>query len=195
MKLIIFTAMRLEAIPIISRLKNTKKIKSGNLIGWQGTFEKNIQVQLFYTGIGAKEINVSVDDNSIIINIGIAGSLSNQFKIGDWFTVSKVNNINCNVVDEFKVATLITVNEPVKSDSEAKKLNADLVDMEGLFVAEFAQKNKLQCYILKMVSDFADENFVHDCKKSMETYNNTCFENLKCLISHNVKRVTKFRNS
>ena len=182
MKLIIITATRLEAAPIISRLKNAEKIKSGNLKGWQGIFEKNIQANVFCTGIGVKEIKIPFDSNSIIINIGIAGALSTKFKIGDWRGISKVNNLNCNIVNELKTATLITVNKPFLSEIEAKKLDADLVDMEGLHILNLAQKNKLKCYILKMVSDFANENSSTDYKKSMEIYNKTCFEKLQIFI-------------
>ena len=188
MNFIIFTATRSEAAPIISRLKNAEKITSGNFKGWQGTFEKYICVQVFCTGIGIKKINVPFDRNSIIINIGIAGALSTQFKIGDWLKISKVNNLNCNIVDELKTATLISVNEPVLSETEAKKLDADLVDMEGLHILRFAKKNNLKCYILKMVSDFANENSSTDYKKSMEIYNKTCFEKLQIFIKYAIEK-------
>ncbi len=190
MNLIIFTATRLEAAPIISRLKNAEKIKSGNLKGWQGTLEKNIQAKIFCTGIGVKEINVPFDSNSIIINIGIAGSLTNKFKKGEWIEISKVNNLNCNIVDKLKVATLVTVNQPVVNETEAKKLDADLVDMEGLHILNFTKENNLKCYILKMVSDFANENSSTDYKKSMETYNKTCFEKLQIFIKNAIEKYT-----
>ncbi len=190
MNLIIFTATRLEAMPIISRLKNAEKIKPDNLKGWQGTFEKNIQAKIFCTGIGVKEINVPFDSNSIIINVGIAGALSNKFKIGDWIEISKVNNLNCNIVNKLKTATLVTVNQPIVNETEAKKLDADLVDMEGYVVANFAKKNNLKCYILKMVSDFANENSSTDYKKSMETYNKTCFEKLQIFIKNAIEKYT-----
>ena len=188
MKLIIFTATKGEAAPIISRLKNAGKITSDNFKGWQGTFEKNICVQVFCTGIGVRKINVPLDSNSTVINIGIAGALSTKFEIGDWRGISKVNNLNCNIVEELKTATLISVNEPVLTEAEAKKLDADLVDMEGLNVLKFARENELKCYILKMVSDFANENSSTDYKKSMETYNKTCFEKLQIFIKNAIKK-------
>jgi|GEM_PF-1388871 len=187
MKLIIFTATHREAMPIISRLKNAEKITSGNLKGWQGILEKNIQAKFFCTGIGLKEINVPFDSNSIIINIGIAGSITDKFKIGEWIEISKVNNLNCNIVDKLKAATLVTVNQPVVNETEAKKLDADLVDMEGFAVAKFALKNNLQFYILKMVSDFAGENSSEEYKKSMELYNKSCLNNLQLLINNGIK--------
>ena len=182
MNLLIFTATRQEAMPIISRLKNAEKIKLGTLKGWHGTFEKNIQAEIFCTGIGVKEINVPFDNNSIIINIGIAGSLTYKFKIGEWIEISKVNNLNCNIVNKLKTATLVTVNKPIVNETEAKKLDADLVDMEGLHILNFTKENNLKCYILKMVSDFANENSSTDYKKSIEIYNKNCFEKLQIFI-------------
>ena len=184
MKLILFTAMQQEAMPIISRLKNAKKIKAGNLKYWQGTFENNIHAEIFCTGIGVKTIDFPFDNNSIILNIGIAGALSKQFKIGDWLTISKINNVNCNIVNELKTATLFTVNKPIIKEAEAKKINADLVDMEGFHIFNFAKKNKLKCYIIKMVSDFANETSSTDYKISMKVYNKTCFEKLLLFIKN-----------
>jgi len=105
MNLLIFTATHYEALPIISRIKNAKKIKLGNFSGWQGTLNKDIYVNLFCTGIGIKKINIPVDKNSVVINIGIAGNPTNEFEVGDWLNISKVNNLNCNIIDKFKTAT------------------------------------------------------------------------------------------
>ncbi len=188
MNLLIFTATREEAAPVISRLKNAKKNKVGNFKGWQGTFEDNIDVQLFCTGIGVKKINVPVPNDSIILNIGIAGALNKKIKIGDWFSVSKVSDIKCNVVEGMATATLITAEKPVLNACEGKKIDADLVDLEGLAVTEFARKNNFSCYILKMVSDFADENSSDVYKKSLKIYYQTCFEKLQIFIENEIKR-------
>ena len=170
-------------MPIISRLKNAKKITSGNFKGWKGTFEKNINVQLFCTGIGTKKIDLPIVGNESILNIGIAGALSKKFGIGDWIEISKVNNFTCNIFGKFNTAKLISVNAPVLNENEAQKLDADLVDMEGLAVANFAAEKNLPCNILKMVSDCANENSADDFKKSMKLYINSCFEKLHYLIN------------
>ena len=167
----LFTATLYEAVPILNlsnkisdRILNKVKIR---------TFEyNNRQIHIIITGIGIKRtkktLNAVADyiNTGTIINIGTAGALNNKFQIGDWFSVNKIFSDdkvieieNCSV---FHTASILTseseiTNEEIKQKYH-KKYYADLVDMESFYIAEFAKQKGIPCYVVKMISDHANEN-------------------------------------
>lgn len=111
----------------------------------------------------------------IIINPGICGALSESYKPGDLcrattaldgdaiLQASQAPSLPLPEMitwQHFIPARLASVTEPVFGGEPRQRLaaHADIVDMEGYAVAQAAQRQGVPCYLIKGVSDLADES-------------------------------------
>ncbi len=185
----LFTATLTEAKPLLRLSENI----SENFINKVKirTFEFNeFKVHIIITGIGIKKTKKTLDavadyiNNGIILNIGVAGSLNNKLKIGDWKIIDQLflsidfnNKIELMADDNFNAASILTSNSGITDEKikrkNYKRYSADLVDMESFHIAEFANQKNLTCKIIKMVSDNANEMTIQKFKDSLKKYNKT----------------------
>lgn len=125
----------------------------------------------------AKATNYAIltDGADIIINAGICGALNESLKPGDVCRVTmtadgdtllQAGNKPPLILDcsdawlHFPPAKLVTLAEPVFGGEPRKRLSefADIVDMEGHAVANAARRLGIPCYLLKGVSDLANDS-------------------------------------
>jgi len=183
----LFTAFEGEVKPILNLSTVISETVFNNIKIRTFDFD-NRKINVLITGMGKKNTKKILSDvadyieNGVIINIGTAGTLNNKFQIGDWFSVNKIflddkviEIENCNV---FHTASILTsdseiTNEEIKQKHH-KKYSADLVDMESFFIAEFAKQKNIPCYVVKMISDHANENTnsISALKGTMKIYYN-----------------------
>ena len=110
-----------------------------------------------------------------VINFGICGALAGSLKPGDLCRV--MTTIEGDAIlqsgnapffplltheawKHFAPARLASVTKPVFGGAPRQRLaaHADIVDMEGHAVAQAARRQGVPCYLLKGVSDLADES-------------------------------------
>lgn len=113
--------------------------------------------------------------SGIIINPGICGALTESLKPGDlclttavWDgnailhsgNASSLNLSNSSAWQHFTNARLASLKDPVFGGEPRKRLaaHADIVDMEGYAVAQAARRQGVPCYLLKGVSDLANDS-------------------------------------
>lgn len=164
----IAVAMSVEAKPIIKYFN----LKRDNNITKFQVF-KNEEIVLIITGVGIVESaisltyvlnNVEIKESDIFINLGVCGSKSTLFSIGDIILCNKIkNNGNgkCYYPDmvfkhNFKEGSLESFFRVVGKDDEVE---GGLVDMEGAGVLEACSHffKTYQINVIKIVSDFLEE--------------------------------------
>ena len=135
------------------------------------------KVFLCISGIGkksSKSIIRIMEKEKIgkIIVIGMAGNLTDENQLGGVYIIKSVTdknevlNIEGLLIDGTKYsssddyASLITVNRPVYTEARRRELSsyADLVDMEGFYVAKLCQEHGLMLTMIRVVSDNCDTN-------------------------------------
>lgn len=104
-----------------------------------------------------------------IVNLGIAGSLTDSLAVGEVVDVAEVRSerpdapafatVPVRGAAGPRVARLLSRDEPVFDPALRTRLSgvADLVDMEGYAVAERCAERGLDCVLLKSVSDDATD--------------------------------------
>jgi len=103
-----------------------------------------------------------------IYNLGAAGAVRTDMKLGDIFHIDKVleldrprlmtkgiRELKPNILKDFTAAVLATRDTPVidASDRQETARHADLVDMEGAAVVQASRLFGIKCYLFKIVSD------------------------------------------
>ena len=165
---IILSALKAEAIPLI----NYYKLVPNNSIGLQ--MYKNDLFTILITGVGKKNVNKALKkylkkfkniEEANFINIGIAGGVKGNCKIGEMFFINKVFDdyleVDYNIkpgnrpnISENRVTTVF---EPILNNGQDRE---GLVDMEAYeicsILSDFNQLNKVT--IIKIVSDFMDSD-------------------------------------
>jgi nucleoside phosphorylase len=191
-QLVIFTATRAEAAPLIAALTRPCRCAGFDVKVWTGLLD-SISVAIVCGGIGMCKSRAGLHavaeliSEAPVLNVGIAGALSALCAPGSWYEAAEVLHgwsaaevVKTTVTDRLSTVRLLTVDEPVTDRDHANALHAahsaDLIDMEGFAVAEYVTSNGAECYILKMVSDTADESAIADCRSALETYSATCLE-------------------
>ena len=165
---IILSALKAEAIPLI----NYYKLVPNNSIGLQ--MYKNDLFTILITGVGKKNVNKTLKEylkktknieEANFINIGIAGGVKGNCKIGEMFFINKVFDDYLEVDYNIKTGNrpnisenrVTTVFEPILNNGQDRE---GLVDMEAYeicsILSDFNQLNKVT--IIKIVSDFMDSD-------------------------------------
>lgn len=141
-------------------------------------------------GIGAAKAQESLQrylENNrpgLIINAGTAGSLRNDFAIGQICRISKIVDEESGRIfwprsaDNMagaRQATLLTATQAILDDQRranlAETFPADLVDMEASIIACLADSYQIPFLCLKVVSDLADQQAEDDFKNN---YSRNC---------------------
>ena len=165
---IILSALKAEAIPLI----NYYKLVPNNSIGLQ--MYKNDLFTILITGVGKKNVNKALKkylkkfkniEEAKFINIGIAGGIKGNCRIGEMFFINKVFDDYLEVDYNIKTGNrpnilenhVTTVLEPILNNGQGRE---GLVDMEAYEIcsvlSDFNQLNKVT--IIKIVSDFMDSD-------------------------------------
>ena len=165
---IILSALKAEAIPLI----NYYKLVPNNSIGLQ--MYKNDLFTILITGVGKKNVNKTLKEylkkfknieEAKFINIGIAGGIKGNCRIGEMFFINKVFDDYLEVDYNIKTGNrpnilenqVTTVFEPILDNGQERE---GLVDMEAYEIcsvlSDFNQLNKVT--IIKIVSDFMDSD-------------------------------------
>ena len=163
---VILSALKAEAFPLI----NYYKLIPSNSIGLQ--MYRNDLFTMLITGVGKKNVNKTLKEylkktknieEAKFINIGIAGGVKGNCKIGEMFFIDKVFDdyleVNYNIksgnrsnLSENRVTTVF---EPIMNSDQERE---GLVDMEAYEIcsvlSNFNHLNKVT--IIKIVSDFMD---------------------------------------
>ena len=163
---IILSALKAEAMPLI----NYYKLVPNNSIGLQ--MYNNDLFTILITGVGKKNVNKILKEylkksknieEANFINIGIAGGVKGNCKIGEMFFINKVFDDYLEVDYNIKTGNrpnisenrVTTVFEPILNNGQDRE---GLVDMEAYEICSilsgFNQLNKVT--IIKIVSDFMD---------------------------------------
>ena len=115
-----------------------------------------------------------------VVNVGICGAVSDELQPGEVLRVSAVmdgdradaEQITCDgdLWDRLAPARLASVDEPVFEDDRRLQLarQADLVDMEGIAVAETCRRHGIACCMVKGVSDLADNSGKESIRENIE---------------------------
>lgn len=175
---IILSALKAEAIPLI----NYYKLSPNNSIGLQ--MYKNDLLTILITGVGKKNVNKALKeylkkskniDEAKFINIGIAGGVKGNCKIGEMFFINKVFDDYLEVDYNIKTGKrpnilenhVTTVFEPILNNGQGRE---GLVDMEAYEIcsvlSDFNQLNKV--IIIKIVSDFMDSDTKYLSSKQIQ---------------------------
>ena len=164
----IVSALKSEIAPLLQRVPITEKriLASGSLY-------ISDKIHFLRTGIGKqkaeKVFNLYLEQfrPEKVLNIGLAGKLNPDFKIGEIYCISRIFSadaepIKINFHSQSKCASLLTVDQPVADISLRDKLhrqyNADLVDMEAYSIANTVRKKNISFNCVKIISDSADIN-------------------------------------
>ena len=183
----LFTAFEGEVKPILSLSNEISEVVFNNIKIRTFDFD-NRKINVLITGMGKKKTKPFLSaisdfiENGVIINIGTAGALNYNLKIGDWFSINKIFTddkvIEIENCSAFHTASILTSDSEITSEGikqkHHKKYSADLVDMESFYIAEFAKQKNMPCYAVKMVSDHANEgtNTISALKRTMKTHYN-----------------------
>jgi hypothetical protein len=148
-KILIHTTSQSEADPIISffdlkELANPQKNK----------IYSNDEILLIISGVSKEEIVKSLDyifknfQISKAFDLSIASCSDGSIALGTLFCTNRfIRGLN--------FANITTVEKPLETDENLETL---LVDKQALFFKDTCKENIKDFYILKIVSDYFDEN-------------------------------------
>lgn len=174
--ILIITALLFESRAILNHHKINIKPKKLT------TYQLSDSIYLIEVPIGFKFdpsiLNHEVEKISpeLLINFGICGSLKSSIPICSAFhiqTVCRLNEkfseIRLPIIESvFQSASLLTVDEPVlemkQRDKLYSKTGCQLVDMEAYHIARFCEEQNMPLLIVKVSSDFADEDSLNVIK-------------------------------
>ncbi len=157
-----------EAVPFLNNVAFKTVVKKPFPL-----FKKN-GIYLIISGIGkvnsaiAASFLISQYKTDRMINLGSAGSLTENYKIGDVLQINKSveydgrSNENSrhkfltpDAIDGIPSASLVTSDSPVITSGERKRVSrfGSLVDMEGASFLQACRAFNSEAYIFKVVSD------------------------------------------
>lgn len=164
-------ALKSEISPLFDAFPVLKKT-----IYNSGTLYESAKLHLLRTGVGWQSAGKSFaaylkqHKPDTIINIGLAGCLSDECVPGQIYSVHRVvhekSGAGIEVPHERKdkqlaPVSLLTVDEAVFSNVKRNQLfhnfTTKLVDMEAFYLAEICTKNAIPFKCIKITSDNADE--------------------------------------
>ncbi|MBF0198128.1 MAG: hypothetical protein HQL32_10465 [Planctomycetes bacterium] len=185
-KYCIIIASEMEARSFIQRFPSGPIFKNGTISFYEGD-----EYDLLICGIGL--INCSyalglIADRShkYYLNLGIAGGLSNELKIGEIIEVGQCHSAHIkhpflHHLNAFKWGPGKTITSAGMAihDKKAKEelgQNAELVDMEAFAIATCAYYAKTPLLMLKAISDNADKEDTKDIIKRIPELMNSLWE-------------------
>lgn len=117
-------------------------------------------------GIGKQAIIQCIlenfDNTSIPILFGTAGSLVSDINIGEVYCASKVinntgKNIEMGTIPFLNIESYYTTDVPILNNQDRNTLfknsGCKLVEMEGIYFANYFSNKNIECYMVRVVSD------------------------------------------
>ncbi len=125
---------------------------------WLRTQIREQWVSILVTGMGIREFpgHLSVPYCEWMVNAGICGALGPEYQIGDIVEPAVIrlrDEADEVILPGGQGGSLVTVHTPVFSPGEKESIPGDFVDMECFYQAEWAKKNDIPFYCLKIISD------------------------------------------
>jgi len=124
----------------------------------------------------ATEHLIERHDPEMVLNPGICGALSDDMQVGGVYRIDGVFDKDGTETacqsdrwTNLPAGRLVSVSEPVFEPDRRAALAriADLVDMEGAAVASVCNSRRVQCFLIKGVSDLANHTGKDDIKKNI----------------------------
>lgn len=150
---------------------------------------RNNNLYIIISGIGkvnsaiAASYTISGYKIKRMINLGSAGSLVENYTVGDVFHIDKSieydqrksENLKHkylipHIVDGIPSTSLVTSNSPVLSRKERKRMSkfGALVDMEGASFLQACRTFNSEAYLFKVVSDTPENNNLNEIIKNIK---------------------------
>ena len=173
---------------IISALKDElEPIRNGiNILHYN-----NLNIDYFISGIGKEKSEIRISERlnkskvEFILNIGTAGSLTDDLRIGEVISPSKfcayinddlieidVNTILSNTLKNGKNCKIFTSLKPVINKTEKDKIKqnteSNIVDMEAFWIARICKNNQINYSSIKVISDYAESITVSEFKLQLK---------------------------
>jgi len=194
--LLIVSALKSELQYLLRHLTVSPKIPMGT-----GSLYPSQGIHLLRMGIGRKAVYGTFSDYlqahtpTHILNIGLAGALTDSLGTGELIAVSVVGRENAAIEYELPIfpgaenlrrGMVVTVSEAVLCQGRRETLyqnyGKELVDMELFHLAAIAREKAIPVCSIKIVSDQADEQaakeFIKNYRALGETLGRYIFERL-----------------
>jgi nucleoside phosphorylase len=203
--LLLISALRYESDVILRQYPYSEK----QLLPGFSIFQlRNKKIFLLEIGSG-KRLNMSKLKSAItqlnpgfIINFGICGALHQRMGMYQNYQVNsvrynqeselnltpdqKILNALSHPKKNFPAARLLTVKEPVldieKREELRRKSRCDLVDMEAYFIAKIARDMLIPVFILKQVTDYAEEGAMQQIRQNLNKWQESLSQGLMGLL-------------
>lgn len=193
--ILILTALPFESRAILSH--HNINIKPKKLT----TYHLEDSIYLLEVPIGFKFdpsiLNHEAEKSSpeLLVNFGICGVVDGSIPIGSAFNIQAVyhldrefSKIQLSMIETpFQSESLLTVDDPVLSTKRSHELYSQtgckLVDMEAFHIARFCEARSLPLLIVKIASDFADENTLNVIKANRSVLEQSLADTYKRLMA------------
>ena len=194
--LTIVSALRAEFEALVEALPPVKAIPCG-----PGALRVYRNFHILRTGPGAERA-IRTFNNYLkqfnpqtVLMVGFAGALGPDISPGNVYLIKKV--IDVKTQRELKLPmpgelrrlpaeNLLTVGQSVQSTSEKTKLwqqfKTGLVDMETFQLAELCQSTRMECFVIKGVTDLAREEVKEQFRRNFKTVQQRLFEIIKPIL-------------
>ncbi|MEJ2053179.1 MAG: hypothetical protein P8X42_04590 [Calditrichaceae bacterium] len=185
--ILIIAALKAELLPLIKHYNITQKQNVEN-----GALYAGGNIHLLRTGIGIQSAGKVLTTYlksykpDKIMDIGAAGALTDKLDKGSIRQVTSIlNKANQKLVikpllpdrQAYENAVLFTSSKPVLDGALREQLSmkyrAEMVDMEAFTLAEISAKANIPFHCIKIISDHADHDTVHDFQTNIGILSDT----------------------
>ena len=127
-----------------------------------------------------------------VFNIGSAGAVKNNIKLGDIFHINKIVELDRprvsdgkiriitpkKILQGFSTAALATQDRVIISPEDRAEVSkyADIVDMEGASVMQACRLWHVDCYLFKFVSDTPEHKNTGEIRANIREINESMYE-------------------
>lgn len=191
-------ATQLEAQPYIALLQLTQLQQKPFLL-----YGGDSSLYVVIGGIGATSAAIAATyvctilNADIIINIGAAGALTPDLKLGTIVTVTKVYDTTrydfttekpfiyaLTPMDNLPQLTCVSVTKPLRTQQERAQFSgiADIVDMELAGIAYTSKKFFKSCYAIKYISDTQEHTTHEDIVKNIQALSHETSANINLYL-------------
>lgn len=169
------------------------------------SFPSSIRIDFLLTGVGISnakwELEKQIQENQydFILNVGTAGSLEDNLKVGDifipdeieYFSKEKKHTINLEqkikLKPDWQTGVLVSSDDDIIKPEDKKELKsqtgAKAVDMEAYAIAKICEKENIPFLCLKVISDLADSFVKREYLKALKKITPDLVESTILVIS------------
>lgn len=195
-RITLIAALKAELRPLLDRNDIREKAPLG-----KGTLIRSTAYDLLRTGVGRNKVlsvytaYLEAFRPAVVINLGLAGALSRQHKIGEIYIIERYG-YGKSMLMETDLKTLfgwgrrfgglLTVDAPVLDRKRREELfdttGLSMVDMEGYHFAALSRRYGIPFFSIKIISDRADRKAVIDFSRHLKFCSEKLAAHLKELI-------------